>query len=76
MKIQGFPVYCAGATVKYGKNSQALITPPLCETCDLLVRPISAMYLKPAWRIRERGILYNHATKSCPLYKQKENERK
>lgn len=44
--------------------------------CALLCRPISAMYLKPAWRIRERGIMYNHATKSCPLYKQKENERK
>lgn len=75
MKIQGFPVYCAGGTLKYGKNDLT-VTPPLCESCSLLCRPISAMYLKPAWRIRERGILYNHTTKSCPLYKQKENERK
>ena len=75
MKIQGFPVYCAGGALKYGKNDLTT-TPPLCESCALLCRPISAMYLKPAWRIRERGIMYNHATKSCPLYKQKENERK
>lgn len=75
MNIQGFPVYCAGGILKYGKNG-CTVTPPLCESCSLLCRPISAMYLKPAWRIRERGILYNHATKSCPLYKQKENERK
>ena len=74
MKIQGFPVYCAGGSLKYGKTT--MVTPPLCESCALLCRPISAMYLKPAWRIRERGIMYNHATKSCPLYKQKENERK
>lgn len=73
MLIQGFPVYCAGGILNYGKNA---ITPPLCKSCALLCRPISAMYLKPAWRIRERGIMYNHATKSCPLYKQKENERK
>jgi hypothetical protein len=73
MLIQGFPVYCAGGSIRYGSN---IITPKLCETCELLCRPISAMYLKPAWRIRERGIMYNHATKSCPLYKQKENERK
>lgn len=75
MKIQGFPVYCAGGILKYGKTT-TLWTPPLCESCALLCRPISAMYLRPAWRIRERGIMYNHATKSCPLYKQKENERK
>ena len=74
MLIQGFPVYCAGGLLKYGKNTA--VTPPLCESCALLCRPISAMYLKPAWRIRERGVMYNHATKSCPLYKQKENERK
>lgn len=74
MKIQGFPVYCAGGSLKYGKTTT--VTPPLCESCALLCRPISAMYLKPAWRIRERGIMYSHATKSCPLYKQKENERK
>ena len=73
MKIQGFPVYCAGGSIRYGGST---ITPPLCESCALLCRPISAMYLKPAWRIRERGIMYNHATKSCSLYKQKENERK
>lgn len=75
MKIQGFPVYCAGATISNGKNNYPQ-TAPLCKQCDLLIRPISAMYLKPAWRIRERGILYNRTTKSCPLYKQKENERK
>ena len=73
MLIQGFPVYCTGGSIRYGGST---ITPLLCKTCDLLIRPISAMYLKPAWRIRERGIMYNHATKSCPLYKQKENERK
>lgn len=76
MLIQGFPVYCAGGILNYGKNTKIATTPPLCESCALLCRPISAMYLKPAWRIRERGIMYNHATKSCPLYKQKENERK
>lgn len=75
MKIQGFPVYCAGAAISNGKNKFPR-TAPLCKQCDLLIRPISDMYLKPAWRIRERGILYNHTTKSCPLYKQKENERK
>ena len=44
--------------------------------CAPLCGPISAMYLKPAWRVRERGIMYNRATKSRHLYKQKENERK
>ena len=72
MLIQGFPVYCAGGTVNYGKNKPAGNTPPLCKSCALLIRPISGMYLKPAWRIRERNILYNHAAKSCPLYKPKE----
>lgn len=75
MNIQGFPVYCAGGAIKNGQHP-SILTPPLCKSCALLCRPISAMYLKPAWRIRERGILYNHTTKSCPLYKQKENERK
>ena len=70
MNIQGFPVYCAGGAIKNGRHPSVL-TPPLCKSCALLCRPISAMYLKPAWRIRERGIMYNHTTKSCPLYKQK-----
>ena len=72
MLIQGFPVYCAGGSVKYGKTKPTSTTPALCESCALLVRPISDMYLKPAWRIRERNILYNHAARSCPLYKPKE----
>ena len=74
MKIQGFPVYCAGGTLE-DNNGNHKELPALCKTCDLLGRPLNKVThnIKPSWRIKDKT-LYNRITKSCPLYKQKENE--
>lgn len=70
MKIQGFPVYCAGGLTRYGN---ILVTPTLCKSCKLYCRPLDIIShnVKPSWRIKDRTILYNHETRTCPLYKKK-----
>lgn len=75
MKIQGFPVHCAGGIIPYrAKGAKCFVTPELCTKCELLCRPLDIIShnIKPSWRIKDRTILYNHETRTCPLFKKKD----
>lgn len=74
MKIQGFPVYCAGGIIPYRtKGNKCFVTPELRKSCELYCGPLDIIShnVKSSWRIKDRTILYNHETRTCPLYNKK-----
>ena len=74
MLIQGYPVYCAGGLVPIAKGHKGFTLPQLCLECELCCRPLDIIShnIKPSWRIKDRTILYNHETRTCPLFKKKD----